>query len=83
MYRLAVPGLLPPFTVIHLEMTDGKLMLRTIARKVGKLSLVLRPISETESTILGLGRFGGEVVERIDQNGIQKLRMFGLELEKQ
>jgi CubicO group peptidase (beta-lactamase class C family) len=81
-YRLVTEGKLPPFTSVHLTMDDGFLFLRVEARKIGKMSLVLKPVSDTEGVILGFGRSGGETIELIYQNGAKMLRMTGLEFVK-
>lgn len=81
-YRLVTEGKLPPFTAILLTMRDGVLFLQVKARKIGKMSLVLRPISDTEGVILGFGRSGGETIELIPQNSAKMLRMTGLEFVK-
>jgi len=81
-YRLVTESKLPPFTAIFLTIRDGVLLLQAKARKIGKMSLVLGPISDTESVILGFGRSGGETVELIPQNGVKMLRMIGLQFVK-
>jgi CubicO group peptidase (beta-lactamase class C family) len=82
-YRLLTATRLPPFTAARLEVQADWLVLRATARKAGKLTFVLRPISEYECVTLGLGRFGGETLERVDTGGQPKLRLLGLELARQ
>ena len=81
-YRLVNGGKLPPFTSVHLVMDNGILYLRAKARKIGKMSLVLKPVSVTEAVILGFGRSGGERIELTDQDGVKMVRMTGLEFVK-
>jgi CubicO group peptidase (beta-lactamase class C family) len=81
-YHLVTESKLPPFTAILLTMRDGALFIQVKARKIGKMSLVLGPISDTEGVILGFGRSGGETVELIPRNGVKILRMTGLEFVK-
>jgi len=81
-YRLVTEGKLPPFTSVHLAIDDGILFLRGKARKNGKMSLVLKPVSDTEGVILGFGRTGGETVELTRRNGVKMLLITGLEFVK-
>jgi CubicO group peptidase (beta-lactamase class C family) len=81
-YRLLTESKLPPFTSVHLTTDDGNLFLIAKARKIGKMSLILKPISDTESVILGFGRSGSETVELINQNRVKTLRLVGLEFVK-
>jgi CubicO group peptidase (beta-lactamase class C family) len=81
-YNLITEGKLPPFTSVNLRMAGGILFLRVEARKIGKMSLVLKPVSDTEGVILGFGRSGGETIELFHQNGAKMLRMTGLEFVK-
>jgi hypothetical protein len=66
-YRLTTQDKLPPFTSLRLVVSENNLFLRVTARKAGKMSLVLRPISDTEAVVLGFGRMGGVTVELIHQ----------------
>ena len=44
---------LPPFEKLGLTVEDGVLILKANARKIGKLSTVIGPTSDTEAVILG------------------------------
>lgn len=81
-YHLTTPDKLPPFTALNLKIDKGILFLQVTARKVGKMSLVLHPTSDSEATVLGFGRVGGVRVELSYQNGTSVLRMVGLEFAK-
>jgi CubicO group peptidase (beta-lactamase class C family) len=81
-YRLITQDLLPPFSSLRLNVKDGVLILEAKARKAGKMSLVLRPVSDSEAVVLGFGRVGGVTVSLVDQNNSRVLRMVGLEFEK-
>jgi len=78
-YRLLNEFKLPPFTFVKLTVEDGILFLKTEARKLGKMVLVLQPISDTQSKVLGFGRTGGLVVELVQQNGKYSIKMLGME----
>lgn len=73
---------LPPFTSVHLAMEDGNLYLQAKARKIGKMSLVLKPVSDTEGVILGFGRIGGATVELICLDDAKMLKIVGLKFLK-
>ena len=81
-YRLTPQENLPPFTVLYLTASADTIVLRATARKAGKISLVLSPISDTEATVLGFGRVGGLALELSHQNHMQVLRISGLEFVK-
>jgi len=81
-YRLTTRDRLPPFTSLRLKLNQGTLFLQATARKVGKMSLVLHPLTNGEAVVLGFGRTGGVTVELISQDGSRKLRFLGLEFEK-
>jgi CubicO group peptidase (beta-lactamase class C family) len=81
-YRLTTQDKLPPFTSLRLKMKDGTLFLQLTARKAGKMSLVLRPISDTEAVVLGFGRVAGVTVELFYQDGVRIMKMIGLEFAK-
>jgi hypothetical protein len=81
-YHLKTKDKLPPFNSLRLTIEEGVPTLRTIARKVGRMSMVLQPITDTEATILGFGRTGGVTVELINQNGVRTLGMLGMEFTK-
>jgi hypothetical protein len=63
-------------------MKDGTLFLQLTARKAGKMSLVLRPISDSEAVVLGFGRVAGVTVELSHQGDVKTLKMIGLEFAK-
>ena len=81
-YHLTTPDKLPPFTALNLKIDRGVLFLQVTARKVGKMSLVLHPTSDSKATVLGFGRIGGVRVELSQRNGTQMLKMVGLEFTK-
>jgi CubicO group peptidase (beta-lactamase class C family) len=82
MYHLTTQDKLPPFTSLRLKMKDGTLFLQLTARKAGKMSLVLRPISDTEAVVLGFGRVAGVTVDLSHQGDVKVLKMIGLEFVK-
>ena len=81
-YHLTTPDKLPPFTVLNLKIDRGILFLQVTARKIGKMSLVLHPTSDSEATVLGFGRIGGVRVGLSRRNGTSILKMVGLEFAK-
>jgi len=81
-YRMTTDIQLPPFTSARLAVEDGVLLLRATARKAGKLSFVLKPVSDHECVTLGLGRFGGEPIELTEAGATPTLHLLGLELAK-
>jgi CubicO group peptidase (beta-lactamase class C family) len=81
-YRLTTQDKLPPFTSLRLRMKDGTLFLQLTARKAGKMSLVLRPISDSEAVVLGFGRVAGVRVELSHLGDVKTLKMIGLEFAK-
>jgi hypothetical protein len=81
-YHLTTQDKLPPFTSVRLTMKDGTLFLQLTARKAGKMSLVLRPISDSEAVVLGFGRVAGVTVELSHQGDVKTLKMIGLEFAK-
>jgi CubicO group peptidase (beta-lactamase class C family) len=81
-YRLTTQDKLPPFTSLRCQMKDDTLFLHLTARKAGKMSLVLRPISDTEAVILGFGRVAGVTVELSHQDDVKTMKMIGLEFAK-
>ncbi len=56
---------------------DG-LFLKTAADKIGRLQVVLRPISETECLIEGLGRYAGETLAVQKTGDREDIRLMGL-----
>jgi hypothetical protein len=66
-YRLTTHDQLPPFSSLRLTVSENTMILRATARKVGKVSLVLLSISDTEAVILGFRRTGGVTVELTEQ----------------
>jgi CubicO group peptidase (beta-lactamase class C family) len=81
-YRLTTQDKLPPFTSLRLTVSENALLLRLTARKAGKMSLVLRPISDTEAVVLGFGRLAGVIVKLSHQDDVKTLKMIGLEFAK-
>ncbi|HTP03050.1 MAG TPA: serine hydrolase domain-containing protein [Anaerolineales bacterium] len=81
-YQLVTEDRLPPFTLLHLGIENGILMLRTTARKIGKISMVLQPRSETEAVVAGFGRTGGLVVELQSKGPDRTLMLLGLEFRQ-
>lgn len=81
-YRLIGGDEMTPFALLRLTMEEGILTLQAKARKVGKMSLILQPLSGTEAGILGFGRTGGVAVELLDDSGSKSLRMLGMEFRK-
>lgn len=63
---------------LKIVLHSGVLSVKTTARKMGSLSLILRPLSDTEAVIQGLGRFAGETVELLTENGAPRLKISGL-----
>jgi CubicO group peptidase (beta-lactamase class C family) len=81
-YHLKTDDKLPPFNSLSLTIEGDVLFLRTTARKVGKMAMVLQPVSDTEAIVLGFGRAGGVTVELLNHNDEKILRMLGLEFIK-
>lgn len=81
-YRLVTADPLPPFTSLELAEQRRTLLIRVTARKAGKMSLVIRPTSDTSAVVLGFGRVGGVAVELTSQGNAKKLSMVGLEFVK-
>jgi CubicO group peptidase (beta-lactamase class C family) len=81
-YRLTTQDKLPPFTSLNLKIKEGTLLIQLTARKAGKMSLVLRPVSDTEAVVLGFGRVAGVTVELSPQDDRKTLKMIGLEFAK-
>ena len=46
------------------------------------MSLVLRPVSDSEAVVLGFGRVAGVTVELSHQGDVKTLKMIGLEFAK-
>lgn len=78
-YHLKTYDKLAPFNSLSVTIEDDILFLRTTARKLGKMAMVLKPVSDTEAIVLGFGRAGGVTVELLNQNDEKILRMLGLE----
>jgi CubicO group peptidase (beta-lactamase class C family) len=81
-YRLATVLQLPPCESLRLVRRGDALLLLMTARKLGRQTLVMQPISETECVILGFGRLGGQTVELLNSAGTRSLKMSGLEFRK-
>ncbi|MFL7869500.1 MAG: serine hydrolase domain-containing protein [Anaerolineales bacterium] len=81
-YQLTTQDKLPPFTSLLLTISHNALLLRLTARKAGKMSLVLKPISDTEAVVLGFGRVAGVTVGLSHQDDVKTLKMVGLEFAK-
>ena len=81
-YLLTTDDKLPPFDSLSLALEGDVLILRTTARKIGKMAMVLQPISDTEAKVLGFGRAGGVIVELLNQHNQKKIRTLGMEFNK-
>ena len=53
-----------------------------MARKAGRISMVLQPLSGREARVLGFGRAGGATVELKDQDGTKFIRLLGMEFQR-
>lgn len=58
------------------------LFIKTKVRKMGKLNLIISPITENEGVVEGLGRNAGETVFVKKENGRVSLSLIGLEFVK-
>ena len=81
-YQLTTQDKLPPFTSLLLTVSENALLLRVTARKAGKMSLVLLPVSDTKAVVLGFGRVAGVTVELSYHDGVRVVKMLGLEFAK-
>ncbi len=66
-----------------LKCKGGLLYFETIARRVGRLRIFLRPVNSEEAITAGLGRFAGETVTAREIEGISHLEVSGCLFKRQ
>jgi len=61
---------------------NGMLSLKASVRKLGNINFILKPVSNSEAVILGLGRFAGETVVLKESDGVLIISISGLDFVK-
>ncbi len=80
-YRLLNPDPGSPLTEPRLKLRDGQLCMsyKLPVLSPNTIQVPLRPISDTEAIVLGLGRMRGETLRAVVVNGEERLRYSGFE----
>ena len=67
---------------IAIGQKNGVIYIDAVARKLGKLKIVLDPISDNEAITVGMGRFSNETIKHMTENSIDCIELFGLKYKK-
>lgn len=83
-YEVTNPGAFPWFKVASLEYDESTNLLRAFLSGNGTFSpdFALRPISDAEAVVLGLGPGAGEIFQIKNVNGEEHLRYSGYEFRQ-
>jgi len=67
---------------IVVGLKNGVIYINAVARKLGRLKIILDPISDDEAITVGMGRFSSETIKHMTENSFDCIELFGLKYKK-